>query len=218
MPTRREREREERRKYILQKAQALFAEKGYLGTSMAEIAEASEFAVGSLYSFFKSKDEILATIFEYHIERLLGEVDRIQRDSEMPSREKIETCLEHLVRIYVDNQDFFRIYVAEARGVEWGVRTEVGEYVFKGSERFLKMLSDLFREAIDEGIVDPSLDPEFLALLLRSFVHSTVSHFLYSKRGVTVEELLVIVKRMLFHGIRPVEVGGEVNLLPGAGG
>lgn len=203
MPSRREREKEERRKYILDKAQTLFAESGFLGTSMAEIAEASEFAVGSLYSFFKNKEEILATIFEYHIEHVLGEVERIRDDSDLSSHEKISSALESLVHIYVDNQDFFRIYVAEARGVEWGVRTEVGEYIYKGTVRYLEILSSIFRKAIGDGVVDPGLDPEFLALLLRSYVHSTVSHFLYGQRGVSVDALLAVTKRVLFDGIRP---------------
>ena len=61
MSSRKQQEKEARRRLILQKAQALFAQKGYRGTSMAEIARASEFAVGSLYSFFKSKEAVSYT-------------------------------------------------------------------------------------------------------------------------------------------------------------
>lgn len=214
MVSRREREKEERRNYILDKAQTLFAQKGYLGTSMAEIAEASEFAVGSLYSFFKSKEEILATIFEVHIERVIAEVKQAHDDRKLSSREKIEACLELLVRIYVENQDFFRIYIAEARDVEWSVRTEVGEYIYNGNQRYQQILADVFREAMKDGVVDPDLDPEFLALLLRSFVHTTVSHFLYSNRDVELDELLRVTRHMLFHGIHPLEAAKDVSLFP----
>jgi len=209
MSSRREREKEERRKFILAKAQSLFAEKGFIGTSMAEIAEASEFAVGSLYSFFDSKEEILATIFEYHIEKVIGEIAQIRDDKSLTAREKITVALEQLVKLYVDNQDFFRIYVAEARGVEWGIRTEVGEYIYKGSVRYMSILSDIFRMGIEEGVVGTDVDPEFLALLMRSYVHSSVIHFLYGNRGIKMEDLLTAVKRLLFEGIRP-RVNGEV--------
>jgi AcrR family transcriptional regulator len=214
MVSRREREKEERRKYILDKAQTLFAQKGYMGTSMAEIAGASEFAVGSLYSFFKSKEEILATIFEEHIEKVIAEVKQTHDDKKLSPREKIESCLESLVRIYVDNQDFFRIYIAEARDVEWGVRTEVGEYIYKGNQRFQKILGDVFREAMKDGVADRGLDPEFLALLLRSFVHTTVSHFLYGSRDVELDELLRVARQMLFHGIQPLEAAKKASLFP----
>jgi len=209
MGSRREREKEERRRYILEKAQTLFAQKGYLGTSMAEIAQSSEFAVGSLYSFFASKEEILATIFEDHIERVIGENERIRDNPNLSGREKIEASLDALVRIYVENQDFFRIYVAEARGVEWGVRTEVGEYIYRGSVRYMRVLADIIGQAAKEGIIDTDFDPEFVALLLRSFVHSTASHFLYGGRSISVSELLAVAKRILFDGIKPKGESGK---------
>lgn len=201
MIPRRGSDKESRRKDILVKAQTLFAQKGYLSTSMAEIASAGELAVGSLYSLFSSKEEILATIFQDHIDRVLSEVERIRDNAKLSPREKIDRTLDVLVRNYVDNQDFYRIYVAEARGVEWGVRTEVGEYIYEGSSRYVRVLADMFREAIKAGEADSKLDPEFLALLLRSFVHSTVSHCLYGNRRVTVDELLAVAKRLLFEGI-----------------
>lgn len=224
MGSRREKEKEERRNNILRNAQTLFAEKGYLGTSMAEIAEVSEFAVGSLYSFFKNKEEILSTIFQAHIEHVLAQVTAVRENLKLDPIEKIEACLDLLVRIYIDNQDFFRIYIAEARGVEWGVRTEVGEYIQKGSEEYVRILSDIFREGVERDFIDPKLDPEFLAHLLRSFVHSTVIHFLYSKRDLTVDELLGIVRHTVFHGIMkretPEDGGDDVNfqLFPDSAG
>jgi AcrR family transcriptional regulator len=202
MGSRREREKEERRRYILDKAQTLFASKGYLSTTMAEIAQSSEFAVGSLYSFFTSKEEILATIFKDHIEKVNFENQQIKDNPDLSARGKIEASLEALVKIYVENQDFFRIYVAEARGVEWGVRTEVGEYIYQGSVEYMNILSDIMRQAIQEGAIAPDLDPEFAALLVRSFIHSTASHFLYGGRDISVDDLLVTAKKILFNGIK----------------
>jgi TetR/AcrR family transcriptional regulator len=203
MLSRKEREKEERRNFILEKAQSLFASKGYLGTSMAEIALASEFAVGSLYSFFNSKEEILATIFENHIEGVISQIKSIKDSPGMAARQKIEASMEALVRIYVENQDFFRIYVAEARGVEWGVRTQVGEYIYNGSLRYMRILADIITEAKEEGVVASDLDPEFVALLFRSFVHSSAGHYLYGGRSISVDELVGVAKRVFFDGIKP---------------
>jgi AcrR family transcriptional regulator len=205
MSSRREREKEERRRYILDKAQILFAAKGYLGTSMAEIAQASEFAVGSLYSFFASKEEILSTIFKEHIDQVIDENQQIRDNPNLSSRQKIESSIEALVKIYVKNQDFFRIYVAEARGVEWGVRTEVGEYIYEGSSRYMRILSDIIRQASNDGVIERDLDPEFVALLVRSFVHSTASYFLYGGRSISFDDLLGTAKRILFNGIQPIQ-------------
>ncbi|HEX9746399.1 MAG TPA: TetR/AcrR family transcriptional regulator [bacterium] len=203
MSSRREREKDERRKYILSKAQNLFASKGYRATSMAEIAEASEFAVGSLYSFFKSKDEILSTIFTEHIAYILEQTDNIRQDETINARDKMEKAVEELIKLYVNNQDFYKIYIGEARSVEWGVRTEVGEYIYEGTEKYLKIFSEIVKEAMAQGYVEESLDPEFLALILRNYIHSTVSHVIYSKKSIELEKMISITKRMLFNGISP---------------
>jgi AcrR family transcriptional regulator len=58
-PTRRERERAARKKEILDAAQSLFFSKGFDNTTMDEIAERAEFGKPTLYTYFKSKEEIL---------------------------------------------------------------------------------------------------------------------------------------------------------------
>ena len=57
--SRKEMEHRQRRKYILECAEKLFAEKGFDGVTVADIAKASEFSVGSLYLFFENKEEII---------------------------------------------------------------------------------------------------------------------------------------------------------------
>ena len=61
-PTRKEREQEQRKQYILSCAEELFAENGYDNTSMAMIAEKSEFSVGTVYNLFPSKSDIYSSL------------------------------------------------------------------------------------------------------------------------------------------------------------
>lgn len=55
---------DDKRQAILAEAKRLFALKGYSSTSMGEVAEALEIPVGSLYTYFPSKDALLDTIME----------------------------------------------------------------------------------------------------------------------------------------------------------
>ena len=55
---RKQREYEARRLEILAVAERLFSKKGFFKTSMLEIASASQFAMGTVYRFFKNKEEI----------------------------------------------------------------------------------------------------------------------------------------------------------------
>ena len=55
---RRQREKDERRKLILEKAQELFRSNGFSGTTIRQIAQACELATGTLYLYYKDKDHI----------------------------------------------------------------------------------------------------------------------------------------------------------------
>jgi len=56
--SRREREKLRQRQEVLDVALGLFSEKGYHNVSMHEIAKAAEFAIGTLYKFFRNKEDL----------------------------------------------------------------------------------------------------------------------------------------------------------------
>ena len=69
---RREREREEIRKKILDAARELFAEKGYDSVTMRAVAEAIEHSPTTIYHHFEDKDDLVKALCEADFGRLLG--------------------------------------------------------------------------------------------------------------------------------------------------
>lgn len=201
MRSRREQEKQTRRNYILSKARTLFAEKGYIGTSMSEIAEASEFAVGTLYTFFESKEQILANLFENHINKLHEVTETIRDNPELTPRQKIETGLEAVIRTAVDNLDFYRIYWGHARGVEWGSNTQVGEYIERATTRYHGCIREVFEKAVEIEDIDPSLNPDFLTFFFRMLVRSSARQTMLDENGMDIEASIRQAKKMLFDGI-----------------
>lgn len=61
---RRQREKEQRYQTILGAAEALFVNKGYHQTGLEEIAEAAEVSVGTVYSYFKNKEDLLVSLMQ----------------------------------------------------------------------------------------------------------------------------------------------------------
>lgn len=59
--------RTERKELIIQAASRVFAEKGYAKTLVAEVAVAAEIGKGTVYEYFKSKDDLFFAVFEYVI-------------------------------------------------------------------------------------------------------------------------------------------------------
>ena len=73
---RRLREKEQRYNTILKAAETLFAQKGYHQTSIEEIADLAEVSTGSVYLYFKSKEDLLITMMQeigHQLRKLLGD-------------------------------------------------------------------------------------------------------------------------------------------------
>ena len=81
---------------ILEQAGRLFAEKGFEGTSLMDIAQATELTRPALYHYFSSKDEILATLMEQVSSGAAGKLQDIVRGP-MPPTEKLREATRELV-------------------------------------------------------------------------------------------------------------------------
>ena len=64
---------------IIQKSASIFNQKGYAGTSMSDIVEATGLTKGGLYGNFKNKDEIAEAAFRFAVNRVWGEVSNRTR-------------------------------------------------------------------------------------------------------------------------------------------
>ncbi|MGG4266398.1 TetR/AcrR family transcriptional regulator [Peribacillus simplex] len=78
----------EKHKMIIDKSVELFAEKGYHATSVQEIAEKCGIAKGSFYNYFKSKEELLVSIFKYYYEALMDSLLDFELDASLSSKDK----------------------------------------------------------------------------------------------------------------------------------
>ena len=69
--TRKQREKEEMRQLILEAAKKIFLEKGYEQASIRNIAEVIEYSPGTIYLYFKEKDEIFHELHEQGFRKLV---------------------------------------------------------------------------------------------------------------------------------------------------
>ena len=75
--TRRQREKDERRKLILEKAQELFRSNGFSGTTIRQIAQASELASGTIYLYYKDKNHIFLELINEGYDLLIDELKKL---------------------------------------------------------------------------------------------------------------------------------------------
>jgi len=81
------RKAEKTRQYILEKTAPLFNKKGYEGTSLSDITNATGLTKGSIYGNFSSKDEVALAVYEYSTGLLIDQLDRaIHEQSTAPEK------------------------------------------------------------------------------------------------------------------------------------
>lgn len=99
-----------RRASILEKAEKIFALKGFHNTSVAEIANASGFAVGSLYQFFESKDDLYETMINQKLDQLHRELESaVGAQDDLIG--KLEAFVRTQFRFVEENHDFWRLFI-----------------------------------------------------------------------------------------------------------
>ena len=169
---RKQREYEARREEILSAAEGLFSQNGFFKTSMAEIAEAAQFAMGTLYKFFKSKEDIYISLVEAKVEEMLRQLEQAIHDSGS-AQEKIREVIRVKLAFADQNRDFFRIYVSEWSGFEWTVKSAFGEGVWKRYLAQIDLVANLIKDGIKTGEFR-KVNPKDTALALHGMLNSTI--------------------------------------------
>lgn len=169
---RKTRELEWRRRDILEAAERLFSKQGYFNTSMVQIAEAAEFAIGTVYQFFKSKEDIYISLVESKMDEFAGLMDgRIAAARSVT--EKLGAVIRTKLDYFERNRDFFRIYVSEWSGFEWTMKSAFGERCWKRYQAQLDLVAGLIREGVHRGEFRP-VDPAEAAFALHGMLNSTI--------------------------------------------
>jgi AcrR family transcriptional regulator len=142
---------EDKRKLILDAAVRVFAEHGYHGARVGDIAEDAGVAHGLLYHYFASKDEVLRTIFRENWGELIGRFRAVE-GSEEPAAEKLEGIAKILLRTWRNDPALVTVMVREvarSRLIQGQVE-EVGE-AFAILQRVIEegQASGEFRKDVD---------------------------------------------------------------------
>jgi TetR/AcrR family transcriptional regulator, fatty acid metabolism regulator protein len=103
---------EEKRQLLLRAAVRVFAQKGFHAARVGDIAEEAGVAYGLLYHYFRSKDEVLETIFRATWTDMLATVESIAETGE-PGREQLRKVTEVILRTWRRDPDLVRVLVRE---------------------------------------------------------------------------------------------------------
>ncbi len=171
-PTRRERERLRHRNEILDAAEALLARKNFHECSMAEIAQEAEFAVGTLYNFFESKDELYVALLDRIGEEFMAEFERRAAGQEDPVE-----ALGELVRLKAEflraHGPALRLFFESRPAAPVAARARAEQSLDRRYKKYFRELTNIIRRGVDAGAF-AARDPKLLAAFFEGASHSVV--------------------------------------------
>jgi len=182
-----------RRTELVAAAARLFAERGYHGTSMADLAEALGVQKGSLYSLTESKQALLVVVTRDGASAFREALDRVPDDAE--PLERIRIALRGHLEVVVG-----QLHAATVFTREWRFLDEPGLGAFRGERRrYEERWRDLFREASERGALRSDLDVEASVLLVLSAANWA---YTWLRAGVDTDALADRFFAVLLDGVR----------------
>jgi AcrR family transcriptional regulator len=139
------------RRLVLEAATAVFTKDGWAGASMAAIAEKAGVAVGTLYQYFRGKEEIISAIVA---EWTIGAIDQTRGWDPHEGLEGLRQSIADYVDMYARTARFQRVWdeVSLVDPALGGLRSDL-------TELFVHSFADSFVTAAALGLVDPGPDP-----------------------------------------------------------
>ena len=162
---RREREKVRQRQEILDTALNLFSDKGYHSVTMHEIAGKAEFAIGTIYKFFKNKEDLYKALIlekaEEFKEILLEAVE--EKEDEVEKLRNFVCAKGELFRAHIP---VIRLYFSETHGESFSLLAGLDAEVRELHSQLLNKLAAIFARGIAQKRFKSIADPYYLAVAL----------------------------------------------------
>jgi TetR/AcrR family fatty acid metabolism transcriptional regulator len=184
----------EKRKRLLQAAVQTFGRRGFHEARIAEIAAEAGVAEGTVYLYFRNKEDLLGCVFDETMDGVLSQAREI-RASEGTAAEKVKGLVGLHLSFLAKDRDLASVFQIElrrsARLVERFSRTKLSEY--------FRLLDGVLREGIASGELRRDLDPRLAVRILFGAADEILSEWLLSKESKPAADAEKLVG-LLLHG------------------
>ena len=150
---RKEREKERRRQQIIVAAKRVFSEKGFNKATMEDIAKEAELSPGTLYLYFKNKEELYASLSLRILQYLHIRVTHVNREGDLPPDKKLHALVEAMYDVYdFDPLIIINMFHLQSSETLKNLSESLLEEIKELSQKSIGAIAKIFEEGIDEGI------------------------------------------------------------------
>lgn len=167
---------------IISIAREMFTEKGFVESSMNEIAEAAEFSVGTLYKFFKNKESLFEAVVETVIEEKKANFNKIFQ-SRLSAEEKLRRLIDNMINTMEKQKQFLSFYVSQIHFSDNPKYARINVIINKFEKITIDQTASIFEQGISEGVFK-KFDPYLMAFSFKGIMDSYIFRNIEGNRAI----------------------------------
>ena len=186
-----------RRESIIQAAIEVFSKKGFQAAGISEIAQRARVADGTIYQYFKNKEDLFFSIpiektkefrskVELHLEGITGALNKIRK------------FVWYFLYFFKTNPEYGRVLMLEMRVSKSFVKTETYDFL----KQSVNSVLDIIAEGQKEGVIRTDVNIYLLRHLILGILEHMVSRWLLKEGKYDLLEHHQEVSRLLIEGLR----------------
>ena len=164
----------DKRRLILDAAVRVFARRGFNGCRVSDIADEAQVAYGLVYHYFRSKDEVLDTLF---LERwnVMLEVIRELDEQDIAAREKLYAITSFIVDSYRHDPELMKVIIVEVtRAANSFGRTHLAKI-----REAYELIAGIVERAQADGTFRATVTPQFAAMAFYGAIEQVLTGWIF---------------------------------------
>jgi AcrR family transcriptional regulator len=186
---------EKRRQQIFEAVVKLFSKKGYHRTTMREISKESGIALGNLYDYIATKDDILYIIQEKATEAVMQAISKSKEGDRSPA-ERLGDLIHSELRAMDRYQDLIMIIYQESHAMA----KQTLHALLRSERKHLQAYEKLLKEGMAKGVFRRS-NPRMTANMIKMLIDAWVIKRWDLRKRVTLSEMEKGISDLVFQGI-----------------
>ena len=151
---RKERERERRRQQLIVAAKRVFTKNDFNQVTMEDIAKEAEVSPGTIYLYFKSKNELFVSLSLRILQFLCIKVEHVKSEEGADTLVKFDRLIEVMYDVYdFDPMNFITIFHLNSNDILKNLSPKVVSEINKLLKKTMDTIADIFKDGIKKGVI-----------------------------------------------------------------
>lgn len=184
-------------KQIVDAAVIVIAENGYHQAQVSKIAKEAGVADGTIYLYFKNKEDILISVFREKMAVFVGNLEAILEE-EIDTRERLFRLIDNHFSILHKDRHLAIVTQLELRQSNKELRTRINEVL----KEYLSLLDKILKAGIESGELDGDLDVRLARQMVFGTIDETITSWVMNDQKYDLMKLSPEVHRLIMNGMK----------------